>query len=128
MGKAGGGRAVFIATTIAAGALSATLAFPAHAGENKTTKWQEDGFACILNQDGTSDCRFDVDAKNKLGHADWFRCWVNVDFTTTTWKGKTAAKRIQAGEWKGFNAGAEKVPEGEIVQSVKWRCRQIDGL
>lgn len=98
----------------------------AFAGENQATKWHNDGFACIFNNDGTTTCRFEVDVKNKLKRVDWFRCKVRVNFTNKTWKGKTTYKRIGAGEWKALDAIAEKVEEGEIVKRIKWSCWEGD--
>ena len=98
----------------------------AWAGENQSTKWRSDGFACIFNNDGTTTCRFEVDVKNKLKHVDWFRCKVRVTFTNKTWKGKTSYKRIDAGKWKALDVIAEKVDEGEIVKRIKWYCWEGD--
>jgi hypothetical protein len=114
---------VVLLATLTVGMWSGTT----HAGENKTTKWRPEGFACILNDDGTSDCRFDVEAKNKLGHVDRFDCTVRVTFTTTTWKRDTVTKEIAGGKWKPFKAVAHQVPAGEIVQKIRWRCGKADG-
>jgi hypothetical protein len=113
-----------VVTTIAV-ALVLAVAVATPAGENETTKWHKAGFACVFNQDGTSNCRFEVDARNKLERRDWFKCKVRVEFTTVTWKGYTARKRISAGDWKRFGAEAEQVPEGEIVDKIKWHCWRI---
>jgi hypothetical protein len=115
--------AVVLLAILGVGILTAAT----HAGENKTTKWRPEGFACILNDDGTSDCRFDVKAKNKLGHDDRFDCTVRVRFTTTTWKRDTVTKEIASGKWKSFKAVAHQVPAGEIVQKIRWRCGKADG-
>jgi predicted transposase YbfD/YdcC len=103
------------------------LAGTALAGETKTTKWHSKGFACILNDDGSSACRFDVTAKNKMAHLDSFECTVRVQFTTTTWRRETAVKRIAPGKWKPFKAIAHHVPAGGIVQKIRWRCGTADG-
>jgi hypothetical protein len=103
---------------------AATIA--ARAGETQSTKWRESGFACVFNGDDTTTCRFEVNVKNKMKRANWFRCKARVEFTTMTWRGTTKYKRIPSGEWRGASVVAEKVPEGEIVESVKWTCWQSD--